>query len=418
MTATIRDIVIIGGGLAAARAAETLRTDGFGGTLTIVTDEPHRPYERPPLSKGYLLGDQSLDDVYVHRADYYAHHDIELLVADTATDIDRDTRRVHTRSGRQLPYDRLLLATGATPRRPALGDGDVDGILTLRTLDDSDRLSRRLQEVDHLTVVGGGWIGCEVTAAARTLGVDVTMVDPGQTPLAGVLGSEVGRVFHDLHIDHGADLRLGVSVAGVRARGSARRVTLSDGAIIDTQLVVLGVGVAPRVQLAETSGLAVDDGVVVDQTLVTNDPRIFAAGDVARAWHPTLQRHLRVEHWANARNQGTTAGHNLLGAHEAYDRLPYFFSDQYELGMEYTGHADARDQVVFRGDPDAREFIAFWLRDGRVTAGMNVNVWDVIEDVQALIRAGLAVDADALGDPGVPLDSCARAAGTGSARPT
>lgn len=313
MTATIRDIVIIGGGLAAAKAAETLRTDGFGGTLTVVTDEPHRPYERPPLSKGYLLGDESLDDVYVHRADFYARHDIELLLADPATDIDRDARRVQTRSGRHLPYDRLLLATGATPRRPPLGDTEVDGILTLRTLDDSDRLSQRLREVDHVTVVGGGWIGCEVTAAARTRGVDVTMVDPGQMPLAGVLGSEVGRVFHDLHADHGADLRQGVRVTSVRGRGGALQVMLSDSATIDTQLVVLGVGVVPRVQLAGTSGLAVDDGVIVDHTLVTNDPRIFAAGDVARAWHPTLQRHLRVEHWANALNQGTTAGHNLLG---------------------------------------------------------------------------------------------------------
>lgn len=403
MTTTIHDIVIIGGGLAAAKAAETVRADGFGGALAIVAEELHRPYERPPLSKGYLTGDQSLAEVYVHPPDFYASHDIDLHLGDPATEIDRDLGRVRTRAGRQLRYDRLLLATGARPRRPRLGDGGLDDIVTLRTLDDSDMLMRRLHRAAHVTVVGAGWIGCEVTAAARTFGVDVTMVDPGPTPLARVLGTEVGRVFHDLHVDHGVDLRMGVSATGVQAGDFGQRVTLSDGATIDTDLVVLGVGVTPSVELAGNAGLAVDDGVVVDDTLATADPRILAAGDVARAWHPTLQRHLRVEHWANALNQGTTAGHNLLGAHAAYDRLPYFFSDQYDLGMEYTGHADVWDQVVFRGDPVAREFIAFWLREGRIIAGMNVNIWNVVGDIRALIRAGTAIRSKALADPAVPL---------------
>jgi 3-phenylpropionate/trans-cinnamate dioxygenase ferredoxin reductase component len=242
-----------------------------------------------------------------------------------------------------------------------------------------------------------------VAAAARTFGADVTMVDPLDVPLARVLGPRVGRVFADLHHDHGVDLRLGVGISGVRGTGTVEQVVLDDSSTQDTELVVIGVGVVPRVELAEQAGLDIDDGVLVDPTLTTTDPRILAAGDIANAWHPWLDRRVRVEHWANALNQGTTAGRNLLGAGEPYDRLPYFFSDQYDLGMEYSGLADPADDVVFRGSLDTREFIAFWLRDQRVVAGMNVNVWDVVEDIQALIRAGGAVDPDALADPDVPL---------------
>jgi len=403
MADTIRDIVIVGGGLAAAKAAETVRTEGFDGTVTVLTEEPERPYERPPLSKGYLVGKQPVDEVYVHAPGFYPEHDITLHIGDPATRIDRGGGQVHTRSGRRLPFDRLLLATGAVPRRLPLGDGGLDGIVVLRTLEDSRMLAERLRTVEHVTIVGAGWIGCEVAAAARTFGVNVAMVDPLDVPLARVLGPQVGAVFRDLHRDHGVDLRLGVGVSGVRGAGTVEHVALDDDATLDTQLVVVGVGVVPRVGLAEQAGLEVDDGVLVDETLVTSDPRILAAGDIASAWHPSLRRRLRVEHWANALNQGETAGRNLLGRGEPYARLPYFFSDQYDLGMEYSGLADASDRVVVRGSVAEREFIAFWLRDDRVVAGMNVNVWDVVEDVQALIRAGVAVDSDALADRDVPL---------------
>jgi 3-phenylpropionate/trans-cinnamate dioxygenase ferredoxin reductase subunit len=407
MADTIRDIVIVGGGLAAGKAAETVRAEGFDGTVTVLTEEPERPYERPPLSKGFLVGRQPAEDVYVHTPEFYPEHDIVLHTSDPATRIDREAGQVHTRSGRGLPFDRLLLATGAAPRRLRLSDDDLDGIVVLRTLQDSRALGERLRSAGHVTVVGAGWIGCEVAAAARTLDTDVTMVDPLELPLIRVLGPDVGRVFRDLHRDHDVDLRLGVGISGVRGTGAVEQVTLSDGSTLDTDFVVLGVGVTPRVELAEKAGLKLDDGVLVDETLTSTDPRILAAGDIANAWHPLLRHHLRVEHWANALNQGETAGRNLLGAGESYDRLPYFFSDQYDLGMEYSGHSDPSDQVVFRGSTSALEFIAFWVRDSRVVAGMNVNVWDVVDDIQALIRSGATVDLDALADSDVPLTDLA-----------
>ena len=403
MSDEIRDIVIVGGGLAGAKAAEAVRGRGFDGRVTIVAEEAQRPYERPPLSKGFLLGDKTAEDTAVHSEDFYAEHAIELSLEDPVAAIDRDAAEAVTAGGHRLRYDRLLLATGAAPRRIRLAERDLDGIVVLRTLDDSRRLAQQLRAVDHVTVVGAGWIGCEVAAAARTLGTDVTMIDPLEVPLARVLGGEVGSVFASLHADHGVDLRMGIGVAAAEGGTSVERVTLTDGAGVDTQLVVVGVGVTPRTELAEQAGLEVDNGVVVDQTLTSSDPRILAAGDVARAWHPGLGRHIRVEHWANALNQGTLAGRNLVGAGETYDRVPYFFSDQYDLGMEYSGHAETWDRVVFRGSIDEQEFLAFWLDQGRVVAGMNVNVWDVVDDVQRLIRSRTEVDPSRLADPDVPL---------------
>ncbi|HEY8341153.1 MAG TPA: FAD-dependent oxidoreductase, partial [Egibacteraceae bacterium] len=292
------DIVIVGGGLAAATAAETVRTDGFAGRVRLVTEEAERPYERPPLSKGVLSGTQAPEEVYVHSAEFYAEHDVELVVADPVVRIDRATSEAVTRAGRRLPFDRLLLATGAASRLLPFGAGD--NLLTLRTLDDSLRLAERLRTVRHVTIVGAGWIGCEVAAAARGHGAQVTMVDPLEVPLARVLGVQVGALFGDLHAAHGVDLRLGTGVAGFRGGDTVEQVELGDGSVVDTELVVLGVGAGPRSELAGACGLDVDDGVVVDETLTSSDPRILAAGDVARAWHPFYGRHLRVEHWANA----------------------------------------------------------------------------------------------------------------------
>lgn len=404
MSPRIANIVLVGGGLAAARAGETLRAEGFDGQLTLIGEEPHRPYERPPLSKAVLVGEEHPDTVHVHSATFYAEQRIELLTGDAVVDIDRGAGKVITARGAVLGFDRLLLATGASPRRLPLMDGGLDGILTLRTLDDAQRLHEELRAAEHVTIVGAGWIGCEVAAAARRLGTEVTIVDPLEAPLQRVLGSEVGHVFAALHRDHGAELRLGV---GVEAVGGGRRVEdvrLTDGATISTGLVVVGIGVVPRTELAHAAGLEIDNGIAVDDTLTTNDPRIFAAGDAASAWHPHYQRRLRVEHWASALHQGQTAAANMLGAGRAYDRLPYFFSDQYDLGLEYVGHATAWDQVVFRGDPRSREFIAFWLHRGRVVAAMNVNVWDVVEHLKRIVLDPSVTEPARLADVHVPLE--------------
>ena len=406
MNDRIDHVVLIGGGLAAAKAAEGLRADGYTGAVILVTDETHRPYERPPLSKGVLVGDESEDTVHVHPADWYAEHEVEVITGDAVTTIDRTAGRVVTAGGRSLAFDRLLLATGAVPRSLP-GAGDLDGVVTLRTLDDSRRLGELLRAAGHVTVVGAGWIGCEVAAAARRLGTEVAMVDPLATPLHRVLGPRIGTLFGDLHRRHGVDLRPGVGVTGLHGTDRVEGVGLGDGTVIDTELVVVGIGVVPRVELAEAAGLAVRDGVVLDATLVTDDPRIFAAGDVANAWHPRYQRHLRVEHWSNALHQGRLAAANMLGAGQAHDALPYFFSDQYDLGMEYRGLAEASDEIVVRGDPERGEFVAFWLHEGRPRAAMNVNLWDVGDDLRRLLEAERRVPPELLRDPEVPLTDLA-----------
>jgi 3-phenylpropionate/trans-cinnamate dioxygenase ferredoxin reductase subunit len=283
--------------------------------------------------------------------------------------------------------------------------GDLDGVLTLRTAADADRLKDELAAGDRqVVVVGAGWIGLEVAAAARSYGNAVTVVEPQPQPLRGVLGDEIGAVFAQLHRDHGVDLRLSTGVTGFRGDGPRVRAVLTDAGELPADLVVVGVGVVPRTELAEAGGLDVDDGVVVDASLRTSAPDVWAAGDIAAWPHPRYGRRIRVEHWANALNGGPAAARALLGQDVTYDRLPYFFTDQYDLGMEYSGLASPADAVVCRGDVGGREFVAFWQDAGqRVQAAMNVNVWDVTDDLQALVRAGVPVDPARLADPDVPL---------------
>ena len=404
-----RTIAIAGAGLAGAKAAETLREEGFDGRVVLIGAEFERPYERPPLSKDHLRGEAGRDDVYVHPPGFYAAHDIELRTGSRVTSLDAGRRRLALDDGEQLAFDALLLATGAEPRRLRIPGADLDGVRYLRTLADSDALRERLATAAHVVIVGGGWIGCEVAASARTLGRAVTLVEPLPVPLERVLGREIGAVFAGLHADHGVRLRLGTGVAAFEGAGRVERVVTTDGRAIEADLVVVGVGVRPRAELAAAAGLDVGDGILVDGRLETSAHGIFAAGDVAAQRHPTLGR-LRVEHWHNALEQGPAAARAMLGAATAYARLPYFFSDQYDAGMEYAGHAPRWDRVVLRGDPEQRAFLAFWLREGRVLAGMNFNVWDVTDDIQALIAGGEPVDERRLADPDVPL--AALAAGT------
>ena len=398
-------IVIVGASLTGAKAAETLRTEGYGGRVVLVGTEPVRPYERPPLSKDYLRGESEREKVFVHPPGFYDEHAIELRTGVTVSAIDTAARTATLADGERLDWDRLLLAVGAEPRRPPLPGLDLEGVVTLRDLADSDRLRDVIAGGGRLVVVGAGWIGCEVAASARQGGMEVTLIEREAVPLQAVLGAEVGAVYADLHREHGVDLVTGAQVEAIEGTGRAERVRLAGGRVIECDAVVVGVGVRPRTELAEAAGLAVDNGILVDATLRASAPGVFAAGDVANAQHPFYNRRVRVEHWANALHQGPCAARNMLGADEPFDRLPYFFSDQYDAGMEYTGLADAGAQVVIRGDRAAREMIVFWLDDQRrVLAGMNMNVWDVTDTVKALIASRRPVDPARLSDPGVPLE--------------
>jgi 3-phenylpropionate/trans-cinnamate dioxygenase ferredoxin reductase subunit len=404
-----RTFAIVGAGLAGAKAAEALRDEGFGGRIVLFGAEPHRPYERPPLSKGYLQGTSDRDSLQVHPPDWYAAHRVELRLGTPVAAIDRRAHELVTGEGDWLRYDKLLLATGAAPRRLVVPGAGLDGVCYLRRVEDSDRLRSAFHPGARVVIVGGGWIGLEAAAAARSAGAEVTVLERGDLPLLRVLGPRMAQVFADLHRDHGVDVRCRTTVTAVRpARTDPSRaggVVLADGTELDADVVVVGIGVVPNVDLARACGLNVDDGILVNRHLVTSDDDIIAAGDVAHAYHPLLHRQLRVEHWDNAVHQPVVAARTMLGRAADHDRLPYFFTDQYDLGMEYTGYRDpdARDEVVVRGDVRAREFIAFWLDRGRVTAAMNVNVWDVEDPIRELIRSGAQVDAGLLADLDVPL---------------
>jgi 3-phenylpropionate/trans-cinnamate dioxygenase ferredoxin reductase component len=398
--------VIVGAGMAGGKAAETLREEGFDGRVILLGGEPERPYERPPLSKDYLRGESERAGVYLQEdAGWYDEHDVELRPSTHVESLDVAARAVVLAGGERIDYDALLLTTGAEPKRPPIPGTDLDAVHVLRTLEDSDVLRGVLEAGGRLVVVGGGWIGSEVSASARERGMDVALVEPQSVPLEGVLGPELGAFYRDVHADHGVQLHLGTGVEAIEGDGRAERVRTSDGTVLDCTAVLLAVGVAPRTQLAEDV-LDVDNGILVDASLRASADGVFAAGDVANHAHPLFGR-LRVEHWANALEQGPSAARAMLGSDVVYERVPYFFSDQYDVGMEYAGHSAPGDTVVFRGDPATREFIAFWLRDGRVTAGMNVNVWDVNEHLQELVRSGASVDPDRLRDPDVPLDELA-----------
>lgn len=407
--------VIVGASLAGAKAAQELREEGFDGQIVLVGAESERPYERPPLSKDHLRGESERDKAFVHKDSYYAEQQIELITGHPATAIDVHAKQVTLDDDRTLSYDKLLLTTGAEPRLLAVPGAELEGIYYLRTLADSETLRDRLAEGGRVAVVGAGWIGSEVAASARQKGLEVTLIDPLSLPNERIFGQEIGSFYRDVHIQHGVEVALGDGVEAFEGNTQVTAVRTSSGRLIDCDFAVVGIGVIPRTSLARGAGLEVENGIVVDEQLRTSAPDVFAAGDVANARHEFYGRRIRVEHWANALNQGPAAARAMLGEQVSYDRIPYFFSDQYEVGMEYSGFAAEWDRVVFRGDRDGGEFIAFWLKDDRVLAGMNVNVWDVNAHVQSLIRSRRRVDAAALVDPDLPLDSliAAPAAGAG-----
>ncbi len=401
--ASTQTYVIVGASLAGAKAAETLRTEGFDGRVVLIGEEPVRPYERPPLSKGYLRGEQSFDDAAVHPEGFYRENDIELRTSTTAVAVDLERQGVSLGSGDAVSYDRLLLCTGSVPKRLPIPGADLDGVKLLRSLADSDALRAAFGPSTRVVVIGAGWIGSEVAASARQLGSDTAMVDVFGVPLERVLGPEVGAIYRDLHQEHGVRMHLGTGIESIEGTGSVEAVRLSDGTVLPADLVVIGVGVAPRVELAEAAGLTIDNGIVVDEHLATSRPGVYAAGDVANAWHPRYQARIRLEHWSAALNQGPAAAKNMLGHATVYEKTPYFFSDQYDLGMEYRGWAPTWDEVVFRGDVSKREFISFWVKDGRVAAAMNANIWDAGDAIEALLSSRAAASAAQLADPSVDL---------------
>ena len=396
-------VVVVGGGLAAASAVDELRSNGHEGGIEVFCAEPHLPYERPPLSKEVLLGSAEEDKVFVHDKAWYDERDVTLHLDTPVTGLDLDRREVAA-EGRTAGFDQLLLATGASPRRLAMADQSGAEVAYLRTLEDNRRLREAFGSAGRIVIIGGGWIGLEVAAAARNAGVDVTVVEMQDLPLLGVLGPEVAEVFADLHREHDVDLRLGVGVDAIEARNGASEVRLADGASLPADLVVVGIGVQPEVGLAREAGLAVGDGVLVDGRLRTSDPDVFAVGDIAGHDHPVLGRRVRVEHWDNAIHQARAAARVMLGGDQPYDRLPYFFTDQYDLGMEYVGSVgpDGYDEVVLRGDVSTRVFTALWLQGRRVVAAMHANDWDQIEPIRGIV--GREVDRDQLADASVPLD--------------
>jgi 3-phenylpropionate/trans-cinnamate dioxygenase ferredoxin reductase subunit len=399
--------VIAGAGLAGAKAAQTLREEGFDGPLILIGDETERPYERPPLSKDYLLGKAERETIYVHPEPWYAENGVDLRLGARITSIDPAAHEVRLADNSRIGYAKLLLAAGSSPRRLPVPGAEFGGVLYLRRVADSDQIKAAFQTASRVAVIGAGWIGLETAAAARAAGLEVTILEAAELPLLRVLGHEVAEVFAGLHRDHGAELGFGVQIAEITGSGGrADGVRLADGSRIEADAIIVGVGITPNSQLGEAAGLKAGNGIVTDAQLRSSTPDIYAAGDVANAYHPVLGRHIRVEHWANALHQPQTAARAMLGQDAAYDRMPYFYTDQYDLGMEYAGYVepDGYDQVVFRGDVQGREFIAFWLARGRVLAGMNVNIWDVSDTIQAIVRSGRTVDAGRLADPEIPLE--------------
>ncbi|MEP6978240.1 MAG: FAD-dependent oxidoreductase [Thermoleophilia bacterium] len=393
---SIERIVIVGSGGAGTKAAESLRKRGYDGSLILVTTDPHPPYARPPLSKAYLRGELELEKFFLALPD-----ELELRLSTTVAKIA--DREVVLESGERLPFDRLLLATGSEPRR--LPGADLTGIHYLRNVENSDAIREQAEDSQRAVVIGAGFIGSEVAASLRQLGLDVTLVEGGRLPLEHVFGPEIGAFYRDLHVAEGVEVLTSAKLDGFEGDGAVEAARLEDGTTLEADLVVVGIGVAPRTELAETAGLEVEKGVLVSETLETSKPGIYAAGDIANAQHPFYGTRVRVEHWFNAANMGPVAAANMLGEDEPYDRIPYFYSDQFDTKMEYSGYAPEWDQVVLRGDPETRSFMAFWLEDDRVLAGMSVNVPDTTEPVEALIRGRKPVDRARLTDPDTPLDS-------------
>ncbi|GAA1877706.1 NAD(P)/FAD-dependent oxidoreductase [Lapillicoccus jejuensis] len=408
-------VVVVGGGLAGARTAETLRDAGYDGSITLFAAENHLPYDRPPLSKGFLQGETPREETVLHPQEWYDEKKIDLKLGTAVTAVEAHDKQVRATDGSSTPYDVLVLATGSSPRRLDLPGADLGGVVVLRTVDDAQALRDSFEEGRRLVVIGGGWIGLEVAASARQAGVEVTVLENAAQPLVGVVGEEIGAFFAALHRDHGVDVRTGVEVESIEAAEGSHKagsVRLKDGTSVAADLVLLGVGATPNVDVARGAGLQIGEsgGVLVDAQGRSSDASIFAVGDIAEAETPALGdgERVRTEHWATANDRPEATAAAIVGKDDAFDKLPFFYSDQYDLGLEYSGHGSKDDEVVVRGSLEKGEFVAFWLdKTGRVRAGMNVNVWDVQDDIQKVIASGKAVDKAELADEETEIGSLA-----------
>ena len=398
-------VVIVGAGLAGAQAAKTLRAEGFTGHVVLVGEENVPPYQRPPLSKEYLRADAALAAASVHRAGWYEAHDVELLTGTRAVAVDPVSRRVELSGGTSLAYDRLLLATGLDPRRLDVRGTDRPGVFHLRRAADADAIRSAAAGASHVVVVGDGWLGCEVAASLRQAGLEVSLVGLGPVPLESRLGLEVGRFFAQLHRSHGVVLYPCARVDGFDGARAVEEVRLADGRALPADLVVVAAGSVPRTTLAEAAGVTTDRGILTDGLLRTNVPSIYAAGDVARALHPGYGVHLRFDHWASARDQGRLAARSMLGLRAGDHPLPYAFSEQYEVGLDYTGWVPRWDRVVMRGDPDGGRFVALWLSGGVVAAAAAVGPVGSLDEVGGLVGQPVAGDdVERLYDPAAGLE--------------
>jgi 3-phenylpropionate/trans-cinnamate dioxygenase ferredoxin reductase component len=398
--------VILGAGLAGGTAAMALREEGFGGEVTLLGAESRPPYHRPPLSKTYLRGEERFEDQLVNPDDSYASQGIHLQLGARALRIDPEAKLLELERGGPLAYDRLLVTTGGRNRRPPIPGLKLEEVLQLRTVEESDAIRAAAVPGRKAVVVGMGFIGSEVTASLRQLGVEVASIEGARMPLARVVGERVGQILAEIHREHGVDLVLEDSVAAFEGAKRVERVRTAKGRTIECDFAVVGVGISPNSELLEMAGAATQNGVLVDELCQTSVPDVYAAGDLTNHQHPVFGR-LRVEHWNNAFNQGRAAALSMMGKGRPYDYIHSFWSDQYDQSIEYVGFAEKWDEVVFRGKPESRQFLAFYLQDGALRAVFGLNRGGDPEDPAddgelklcvPLIRERVRVDAALLGD--------------------
>lgn len=401
--------VIAGANLAGASAAIALRDEGFDGDVVLIGAEPDLPYERPPLSKAYLRGETPFESSLVRPAAFYRERAIDVRLGVRVVAVDVVARQVACEPGGRLAYDALLVATGGRNRRPPIPGLDLDGVYDLRTRQDADRIRAEMAPGRRAVVVGMGFIGCEVAASLRMAGLDVVAIEPEPTPLFRVLGEEVGRAIEGLHRDRGVRVHLGDAVARFEGARRVERIVTRAGRTIPCDFAVVGVGIEPATEIVAGTPITVDNGIVVDELCRTNVDGVFAAGDVANHFHPVAGRHVRVEHWQNALKQGAAAARSMLGRGRPYDEVHWFWSDQYDVNLQYAGFHARGDRLVVRGSLEARDFIAFYMTGSRIDAAVALNRPKEIRLAMPLIRRRVEVAPEALRDPDVDLRTLARA---------